>query len=94
MVADSILLHAECGPNDNRRDASPFKLSFLRKNHKNDNWGEFLDFDGSTPNKIFKSFTKIVIIGTIIFMKIAKIMYRVNSEDFGIYPSYYYWDFP
>ena len=44
------------------------KLSFLRKNRKNDNKGEF-----------WKFFTKIAIIGMAIFRNIGKIIYRVNS---------------
>ena len=28
MVVDSILPHAECGPNDHRKDAPPFSDSF------------------------------------------------------------------
>ena len=32
MVVDSILLHAECGPNDHRKDAPPFNgKSFLEQ---------------------------------------------------------------
>ena len=29
MVVDSILPHAECGPNDHRKDAPPFTLRFI-----------------------------------------------------------------
>ena len=30
MVVDSILPHAECGPNDHRRDAPPFRMDTLK----------------------------------------------------------------
>ena len=31
MVVGSILPYAECGPNDHRKDAPPFRRDFVRK---------------------------------------------------------------
>ena len=41
MVVDSILLHAECGPNDHRKDAPPF--SSLPQSLLSDDFDALLD---------------------------------------------------
>ena len=54
-------------------------LPFLRQNHKNDNLSDFFDFYEFALYMNFAIFLKMTISKMVIFVKILKIIFRVNS---------------